>query len=169
MKRVTDDPPLVLPGCVRSFGNEIHVSRDGVRVPLALARVHAIAQVALSWEGGARRVVLGITFVTNRAIARLNREHLGHEGTTDIVTFEHAPGGAWAPIVGDIYIAPAVARANALRFGLPVREEIARLVIHGVLHALGWEHPEGAEREASGMWRRQELLLARVRDEGMLP
>jgi probable rRNA maturation factor len=43
-----------------------------------------------------------------------------------------------------------------------VREEIARLVVHGVLHALGHEHPEDEARTTSPMWRRQERLLDRL-------
>jgi probable rRNA maturation factor len=41
-----------------------------------------------------------------------------------------------------------------------VREEIARLVVHGTLHVLGYDHPEDESRTASPMWRRQERLLA---------
>jgi probable rRNA maturation factor len=62
-------------------------------------------------------------------------------------------------LVGDIYIAPEVARRNALSFGVPQREEVARLVVHGVLHVAGYDHPEGAARIESPMWRRQEQLL----------
>ena len=63
-------------------------------------------------------------------------------------------------MVGDIYIAPQVARANAMRFGRGVREELARLVIHGTLHVLGHDHPDGTDRTSSPMWRRQERLLS---------
>ena len=63
-------------------------------------------------------------------------------------------------VVGDIYIAPEVARANAIRFGRRVREELARLVIHGTLHVLGHDHPDGTDRTISPMWRRQERLLS---------
>ena len=61
-----------------------------------------------------------------------------------------------------MYISPEVARENAARHGCGLREEIARLVVHGVLHALGREHPEGDDRTASPMWARQEQLLARL-------
>ena len=74
------------------------------------------------------------------------------------------PGaGAGRAVVGDIYIAPDVARANAQALGAGVREEIARLVVHGTLHVLGHDHPDGEERTTSPMWRRQEQLLARLK------
>jgi len=67
------------------------------------------------------------------------------------------------PVVGDVYIAPDVARANAVRFGRGVREELARLVVHGTLHVLGHEHPDGTDRTTSPMWQRQERLMASAR------
>jgi probable rRNA maturation factor len=146
--------------------HDVRVSSDGARSPLGRARVQAIAGLVLDAQRSAPAVV-AITFVSERAIARLNRLHLGHSGPTDIVTFEHATGGA-VPVVGDIYIAPQVAGANARAFGVGVREETARLVIHGVLHALGMEHPEGAPRTGSPMWRRQEALLRRAIRAGLV-
>ena len=62
-------------------------------------------------------------------------------------------------MVGDVYIAPDVARRNAREQGAGVREELMRLVVHGVLHVLGHDHPEDDSRYASPMWQRQERLL----------
>lgn len=142
------------------------VSRVGVRVPLGMERVRAIATRVLAAER-CRAAMLAITFVDERTIARLNRRHVGHAGATDIVTLEHTqgPGGV---VVGDVYIAPSVARANAQAAGHGVREEVARLTIHGVLHALGWTHPENDRRTHSPMWRRQESLLGAVMREGVI-
>ncbi|HEU4565520.1 MAG TPA: rRNA maturation RNase YbeY, partial [Gemmatimonadaceae bacterium] len=92
----------------------------------------------------------------------LNRRHLGHSGATDVISFGFERAGAEGPVIGDIYIAPDVARDNARRHGSGVREEIARLTVHGVLHVLGYDHPEGAERTTSPMWRLQERLVARA-------
>ena len=47
----------------------------------------------------------------------------------------------------------------------PVRRELARLVVHGVLHVLGYDHPEDDDRERSPMWRRQEKIVARLASE----
>jgi len=80
---------------------------------------------------------------------------------TDVIAFAFTPVRARGPLVGDIYIAPDVARAQARRLGVPVREELARLVVHGTLHVTGHDHPAGAARTRSRMWRRQEALLKR--------
>lgn len=139
----------------------VYVSAHEVRVALARARVEAIARAALAAER-VRDAMLSITFVSNAAIARLNARHLDHWGATDVISFGFGSPGDRTAVVGDIYIAPAVARANAAENGVPVREELARLVVHGTLHVLGYAHPEGDGRTSSPMWRRQERLLARA-------
>ena len=140
---------------------DVHVASVGVRVPLAASRVAEIARGVLTRER-VRRAELSFTFVSRRAIAALNRRHLGHRGATDIITFELAPAAPDVPIGGDVYIAPEIAREQARRFGRPIREEVARLVVHGTLHAVGYTHPEDDAREESPMWRKQERYVARL-------
>ena len=136
----------------------VDVATEGVRIPLARARVAALAEGVLRREG-VRDALLSIAFVTERRIAALNREHLGHAGPTDVISFGFAPVAGARIVVGDVYIAPGVARRNAHEQRGSVREEVSRLVVHGVLHVLGHDHPEGETRYASPMWRRQERLL----------
>jgi rRNA maturation RNase YbeY len=139
----------------------VYVSAHDVRVALGAARVEAIARATLAAER-VRDAMLSITFVSNAAIARLNARHFRHRGPTDVISFGFAGSNRRAAVVGDIYIAPAVARANAMAAGVPVREELARLVVHGTLHVLGYAHPEGDTRTKSPMWKRQERLLAQA-------
>ena len=137
----------------------VDVAADGVRVPLARERVASLARAVLRAER-VSDATISIAFVTPAAIGAINQRHLGHRGPTDVISFPIAPA-AGRPLGGDIYIAPDVARENARRHGVGVREEVARLVVHGVLHVLGHDHPEGEERTSSAMWRRQEALLSR--------
>jgi probable rRNA maturation factor len=140
------------------------VATEGVRVPLSAARVRALANAVLRKER-VREALVSIAFVSRRTIARLNRTHLGHPGATDVISFAFRPPSPRPSsrngpgLVGDIYIAPDVARLNALRMGVRQREEVARLVVHGLLHVVGHDHPEGVGRTESPMWRRQEQLL----------
>lgn len=138
----------------------VHVSAEGVRIPLARTRIADLARAALRAER-VKRAELSITFVDARAMARLNWQHLRHRGPTDIITFELAPA-ADGTVLGDVYICPEIARANAIEHGTGIREELQRLVVHGVLHAVGWEHPEDDGRTTSAMWRRQEQLVGRL-------
>jgi probable rRNA maturation factor len=88
---------------------------------------------------------------------RLNLEHKGRDRATDVLAFALTdPSGQ---TIGDVYICPWVARQEARSRGISLREELIRLVVHGTLHALGREHPEGPERTRSAMWRRQERYV----------
>ncbi len=138
----------------------VHVTSRAGRLPLSRRRIAGLADRVLHAEG-VRSAELSIAFVTAPAIARLNARHFGRRGPTDVIAFpfDRAHG---TPVVGDVYIAPSVARQNAHRNGVTVREELARLVVHGTLHVLGHDHPAAA-RESSAMWQRQERLLARSR------
>lgn len=135
----------------------VDVARDGVRVPLAAERVREIVRAVCKKEK-VPEALISVTFVTDRKIAKINRDFLGHSGATDVITFELAPtAGA---VVGDIYIAVDVARANACTHGVGIREELIRLVVHGTLHVLGHSHAEDEERTTGDMWRKQERLVA---------
>src|SRR6185312_7797285 len=108
---------------------DVSVSADGVRSPLGRARIADVARVALRSEG-VRHALLSITLLSPRGIAAMNRQHLNHAGPTDVISFGFARIGDADPVVGDIYIAPEVAAANARTAGISAREEIARLVVH---------------------------------------
>ena len=138
---------------------DVDVAADGVRVPLAKRRVADLARAVLEAQG-VRDAAVSIAFVRPSTIATINREHLGHKGPTDVITFPIA-AVAGGPLGGDVYICPDVAARNAVTHGVGLREEIARLVIHATLHVLGHEHPTGEGRERSDMWLRQETLLQR--------
>lgn len=88
---------------------------------------------------------------------RLNREWLGHDCPTDVLSFSLThPDGATS---GDVYICPTVAAEAARERAISSREELIRLVVHGTLHVLGHHHPEGSGRMRSVMWRRQERYV----------
>jgi probable rRNA maturation factor len=143
----------------------VEVASEGVRVPMARARVQAAAERVLR-DGRVRDAQISVTFLDDRRMATLNRKHLGHRGVTDVISFGFAPATKDGPLVGDIYISPALARRNARAHGAGVREELLRLVVHGTLHVLGHDHPEGESRYASPMWRRQERLLGDLLERG---
>lgn len=125
-----------------------------------LARaVRATASHVLQHER--RRARVAITFVGKTQMRRLNAEYLGHDHATDVISFRlPQPDGS---VAADIYICRYVAARNAHARAVPVREELLRLVVHGTLHILGWDHPGDATRTRSPMWRRQERYLASLR------
>jgi len=136
----------------------VQVALEQVRIPVSLARVQRAAESVLRAER-VRDALVSVTFVSDRKMGALNWKHLQHRGATDVISFGFAPVAKGAPLTGDIYIAPGVARRNALEHGTGIREELLRLVVHGVLHVIGYDHPVDDARYASPMWKRQERLL----------
>lgn len=128
---------------------------SGRRLPLSRALVARIVRQVLRSER--REAVVSVTFLGRDAMRQLNREHKGHDEPTDVLTFALTdPTGG---ILGDIYICPWVARREARARGIPLRQELIRLIVHGTLHAVGRDHPEGPARTRSAMWRRQERYV----------
>lgn len=139
----------------------MNVSLSGVRSPAPTARLADAARAVLRAER-VRHALLSVTLADRRLIARLNRAHVGHAGPTDVISFAFTRASPRDPVVGDIYISPDVARENASARRIGVREEVIRLVVHGTLHVLGYDHPDGATRERSAMWRKQERIVRRL-------
>ena len=153
------------------------------RAPLSIAGVRRLAAAVIAAER-ASVSALSITFVGPARIRTLNRLHLGRDQATDVIAFGMNAGmgnrelgiGRRAgvrpqapfpiphspfPAVGDVYICPAIATRDAKDFGSTPKAEVRRLVIHGILHVLGYDHPDGNHRTASAMWQVQERHLAR--------
>ena len=84
---------------------------------------------------------IGVSFVSEDVIRELNSRYLGRSQSTDVIAFQLGDG---EELLGDVYIAPEVAAGTAVELGIPEEEELVRLVVHGVLHVLGHDHPEGA-------------------------
>lgn len=136
---------------------EVHLA-EGLDLPVDEEAVAGAARAVLRREG-VEAAELSFALVGDEEIARLNREYLEHEGPTDVISFElPAPGGAR---VGDVYIGAEQARRQAAELGVPLREELLRLAVHGTLHVLGHDHPAG-DREGSPMYRLQEEILREV-------
>ena len=129
----------------------------GRPVPRALLRAGARAVLQ---EQGVRDGELSLTLLGDAEIAALNQQYLQHEGATDVLSF--ALFEPPEPVLGDIYIGVGPAAAEAEARGIPVEHELLRLAVHGSLHVLGFDHPGGAGRTRSRLWRLQERILGEV-------
>ena len=124
--------------------------------PLSPTAVRRLAAAVIAAEGAGVEL-LSVTIVGRARMQALNRTHLRKNRPTDVIAFALGTDG---PDVGDVSVSADAARAQARALAIPVREEMRRLVVHGVLHVLGYDHPEGEDRVRSAMWRRQERYLA---------
>lgn len=82
-------------------------------------------------------VSLEINFISGSKIEEINSQYLKHYNTTDIITFNYSDSAA--NLDGELFISVDDARINANKFKVTFLEEIARLVIHGILHLLGYD------------------------------
>lgn len=128
---------------------------NGRRLPLPRAAVRRVVEAVL--QGERKRGLISVTFLGPGAMRRLNAEHKGHDRPTDVLAF--ALRGPAGEVIGDVYVCPWTARRESSARGIPLREELVRLIVHGTLHVLGREHPDGPGRTTSAMWRRQERYV----------
>lgn len=136
---------------------EVQVNADSL--PGApVAAVSEAVRYTLS-EEGAGGAEISVTLLSDDGIRAMNRQYLNIDGPTDVIAF--SLGDAERPL-GDVYVGFEQATRQAVEHGVSLTEELARLAIHGTLHVLGYDHPEGEERLESPMFERQEQLLSEV-------
>lgn len=130
--------------------------------PLELGAFERLAAFVLEREDAPEAVELSIALVDDEEMAELNGRYRDKEGPTDVLSFPCddpcavvAPGEPVA--LGDVVIAPDVAVRQASELGHTVEEELNTLLVHGVLHLLGYDHV--ADDDAEAMQARQQALL----------
>ncbi len=90
---------------------------------------------------------ISIAFVDDAKISALNRQALGREGATDVIAFDLSEEGLVFDKVGDIYISIDQVRSNSAELSIGEDEELIRLVIHGMLHILGYRDSTPSARK----------------------
>ncbi len=104
---------------------------------------------------------LSVLFVGDRAMRTLNRTYRDKDRTTDVLSFafrEGAFASLHAHVLGDIVISVPAAERQAKAAGEPLGREIDRLLIHGLLHLLGYDHEQGARQERAMQAAERRLL-----------
>lgn len=129
-------------------------------------RLRRLAGHVLSDRGVPAGVQLSVALVDEDAMAALKREHLGQDAPTDVLAFPMdgpAPprAGEGPALLGDVVLCPGVAAAQAAARGVPEADELDLLLVHGILHLLGHDHADEAERAA--MFGLTDELLASSR------
>ncbi len=123
-----------------------------------------LAGSVLEHEGVPENAELSMAFVGEQAMADLNRRYAGHDEPTDVLAFPMHEVSPYVPpdavvLVGDLVICPAVAARNARARARTYEDEVALLVVHGLLHLLGMDHDQAGQ--AREMQRRERELLGR--------
>jgi probable rRNA maturation factor len=156
---------------------EVFVADEQTEREIEPARWEALARAVLVAEGVSGEAELALLFVDEATIADLNQTFMGADGPTDVLAFpiddeevgvgrspdgstsgpDRDPFGDVPLLLGDVVICPAVAARNAPTHAGTYDDEIALLVVHGVLHVLGWDH--ATPEETSQMQARERELL----------
>lgn len=142
------------------------VSNLQEKVPVGedlLALVERAAQAALLEGGGPGTAEVSVALVDDEYIRRLNRAYRGKDSPTDVLSFafregDQLPGGE--ELLGDVVVSLEAARRQSLDYGHSYEREVAFLVVHGVLHLLGYDHQDEEGRRA--MRDREEAVLSRL-------
>lgn len=118
------------------------------------------ARAALTHQKRSPDADLSIVLTDNARLRRLNRDYLGIDAPTDVLSFPASESDpvTGSPYLGDILISIPRARAQAKAAGHALESEVQLLVVHGVLHLLGHDHAEAKEKKK--MWKAQAEILA---------
>ena len=159
---------------------DVYAADEQADHPVAVERWAELARSVLQAEGITTDTEVSLLFVDEPAIAALNQRFLDKDGPTDVLSFPiedeidrsgRSPDeGGTGPasieastgrhlLLGDVVICPTVAAVNAVEHGVTFDDEIALLVVHGILHLLGMDHE--VDEEAERMERREQQLLDR--------
>jgi probable rRNA maturation factor len=129
--------------------------------PLATEAFEPLARFVLTMEGVPEETELSIALVDADEMSRLNHQYRGVEGPTDVLSFgcdEPCPTPGDEPItLGDVVIAPEEAERQAAELGHSVEHELDVLLVHGILHLLGYDHE--AEGDSGAMAAREAAIL----------
>jgi probable rRNA maturation factor len=161
----------------------VFCSDEQSSIPIDLERWSRLAKLVLDDERAPTDAEVSLLFVDELSISDLNGRFLGGDGPTDVLAFpiddDHVPAGRRPdeggrgpgsssepvdpPVVlGDVVLCPEVARRQATEHEWSLDDELALLVVHGLLHLLGYDHAE--EDETVRMQRRERELLERFRE-----
>ena len=122
----------------------ITYNTDGVRMPKIRKRDTSAWIKAVAATYGRKVGDVGYMFVSDEKILEVNREYLGHDYYTDVITFDYDEDDI---VSGDVIISLDTVRSNAELFGKEYDDELHRVIIHGILHLCGINDKGPGERE----------------------
>lgn len=100
---------------------------------------------------------VSVAFISQSEIKKINQAYRGQNKPTDVLSFTHAEDG----VLGEVLICYQMAKEQAKKQRIPVREEVIRLLVHGILHLMGYDHIK--KKEAEEMFALQEVILSKVK------
>ena len=124
----------------------ITYNAEGIAMPKIKKRLTSKWIKAVAASHGRKVGEVGYLFVTDDKILEVNREYLGHDYYTDIITFDYSDPDK-RTIAGDLMISVDTVRDNARELGVPFENELQRVIIHGILHLCGYGDKQPGEQQ----------------------
>lgn len=119
-----------------------------------------VSETVLKGEGK-KNFYLSIALIGVSRIKKLNKKYLKRDYPTDVLVFPETEGCLKINNLGEIIICPQVVKKNAKKFKLTFKKELSKVLIHGILHLLGYDH-EKSRKEAEKMERRENYYLKKM-------
>jgi probable rRNA maturation factor len=120
---------------------------------------------------GAAGSELSLSIVGDRSIRSINRDYLGKDRPTNVISFSLREGefGDLNPVaLGDVVISADTAAREAEEGGITFHERFCFLLLHGILHLLGYDHERSGEKEAARMEAKEQEIFALLKREGLV-
>ncbi|HEY5513114.1 MAG TPA: rRNA maturation RNase YbeY [Geomonas sp.] len=120
---------------------------------------------------GCPEAELSVSIVGDRSIRVLNRDYLGRDKATNVISFAMQEGefGALNPqLLGDVVISADTAAREAEEAGEPFWSRLSFLLLHGILHITGYDHERSGEAEAARMEEREREIFALLQEDGLV-
>lgn len=118
--------------------------------------VHSVWLKAVAEEEGRRPGQISVIFCSDPYLLEINRKYLGHDYYTDIITFDYSEGDT---ISGDLFISVDTVRSNAEYYSADFKDELDRVIVHGVLHLIGYD--DHTDEQTAEMRARENHYLGR--------
>jgi probable rRNA maturation factor len=156
---------------------DVFITNEQDEVEVDTDRLHQVTKIVLESENLDPSTEVSVICVDQSTMRSLNKQFLGIDEPTDVLAFpidgeveeeslDSAPGGRVASpdeapfVLGDVVVCPAVAKRHAEAYNVPYEEEMDMLLVHGLLHLIGYDHATDSDQIL--MESRQRALLKKV-------
>ncbi len=118
--------------------------------------VHNAWLKAVALEENCRLGEISVIFCSDAYLLDMNRKYLGHDYFTDIITFDYSEGEV---LSGDLFISVDTVRSNASFYSAEFDDELDRVIVHGLLHLIGYD--DHSEEEFAAMKEKENYYLSK--------
>lgn len=136
-------------------------------IPINKEFIKRVGEEVLTGEKKKKNTNISVAFVSSAIIKNANNKYRNKNKITDVLAF---PGWAKGKVfsegkvksLGEMMICPSAVKKNAKTFGLSFKKELSKVLIHGILHLLGYSH-ESSKRRAGEMGKKQNYYLSKIK------